>query len=170
MKNKAIGLIETKGLVGAVEALDACLKAANVTMVSKEKSTGGLITIVVTGDVGAVKAAIEAGADASKRVGTMISAHVIPRISDEVLDTYYHGEAEKKRESEVQVKLTQPTISDASLFLEGYDLSDISIYKVAELRQIARALKITTMDRNKIKFANKVQLTEAIQQHLKGGI
>lgn len=164
MKNTAIGLIETKGLVGAVEALDACLKAANVKLVSKEKSTGGLITIMVTGDVGAVKAAIEAGCSAASRVGDVVSAHVIPRISDEVFRVFY---AEKKRNDNVQVKTTEEVISET--FVEGYDLSNLSHYKVVELRHISRVLKISTIERNKIKYANKGQLIEAIQLHLKGG-
>ncbi|GAU75891.1 BMC domain-containing protein [Fusibacter sp. 3D3] len=82
--SKAIGLIETKGLVAAIEALDAALKAANVTLQSKELTDGGWVMITVTGDVGSVTAAIEAGGAAAKRVGQLITAHVIPRLSDEV--------------------------------------------------------------------------------------
>lgn len=75
----AIGLIETKGLVGSIEAADAMVKAANVSLIGKEKIGGGLVTIIVEGDVGAVKAAVDAGASAAKRVGELISVHVIPR-------------------------------------------------------------------------------------------
>lgn len=80
----ALGMIETKGLVGAVEAADAMLKAANVTLVGKEKVGGGLVTVLVRGDVGAVKAATDAGAAAAERVGELVSIHVIPRPHGEV--------------------------------------------------------------------------------------
>lgn len=75
----ALGLIETKGLVGAIEAADAMVKAANVTLVGKELVGGGLVTVMVRGDVGAVKAATDAGAAAAQRIGELISVHVIPR-------------------------------------------------------------------------------------------
>jgi ethanolamine utilization protein EutM len=77
--NNALGMIETKGLVGAIEAADAMVKAANVTLVGKEHVGGGLVTVMVRGDVGAVKAATDAGATAAQRVGDLISVHVIPR-------------------------------------------------------------------------------------------
>jgi len=75
----ALGMIETKGLVGAIEAADAMVKAANVTLVGRELVGGGLVTVMVRGDVGAVKAATDAGAAAAQRVGELISVHVIPR-------------------------------------------------------------------------------------------
>jgi ethanolamine utilization protein EutM len=77
--NIALGLIETRGLVGAVEAADAMVKAAKVELLEKEISGGGLVTVMVRGEVGAVKAATEAGAAAAKRVGELRSVHVIPR-------------------------------------------------------------------------------------------
>ncbi len=76
---EALGLIETRGLVGAIEAADTMVKAANVTLVGKEQIGSGLVTVMVRGDVGAVKAATEAGADAARRVGELVSVHVIPR-------------------------------------------------------------------------------------------
>lgn len=81
---EALGMIETKGLVGAIEAADAMVKAANVTLVGKEMVGGGLVSVMVRGDVGAVKAATEAGAEAAGRVGQLISVHVIPRPNSEV--------------------------------------------------------------------------------------
>ena len=75
----ALGLIETKGLIGAIEAADAMVKAANVQMVGIEQIGGGFVTVIVEGDVGAVKAAVDAGAASAKRVGELISVHVIPR-------------------------------------------------------------------------------------------
>ena len=80
----ALGMIETKGLVSAVEAADAMVKAANVNLVGKTLVGGGLVTIMVRGDVGAVKAATDAGAAAVAKVGELISVHVIPRPHEEV--------------------------------------------------------------------------------------
>ena len=80
----ALGMIETKGLVAAIEAADAMVKAANVTLVGKEHVGGGLVTVLVRGDVGAVKAATDAGAAAAERVGELISIHVIPRPHNEI--------------------------------------------------------------------------------------
>ena len=80
----ALGLIETKGLVAAIEAADAMVKAANVTLVGKEHVGGGLVTVLVRGDVGAVKAATDAGAAAAERVGELVSIHVIPRPHNEI--------------------------------------------------------------------------------------
>lgn len=82
--SNALGMIETKGLVGAIEAADAMVKAANVTLVGKSQVGGGLVTVMVRGDVGAVKAATEAGAAAAKNVGELVSTHVIPRPHNEV--------------------------------------------------------------------------------------
>ena len=80
----ALGMIETKGLVGAIEAADAMVKAANVQLVGKEKIGSGLVTVMVRGDVGAVKASVEAGAAAAKRVGELYSVHVIPSPHEDV--------------------------------------------------------------------------------------
>ena len=75
----ALGMIETRGLVAAIEAADAMVKSANVQLVGKEQVGGGLVTVMVRGDVGAVKAAVDAGAAAASRVGELVSQHVIPR-------------------------------------------------------------------------------------------
>lgn len=84
MNSEALGMIETKGLIGSIEAADAMVKAANVTLVGKEHIGGGLVTVMVRGDVGAVKAATDAGAAAAQRVGELIAVHVIPRPHGEV--------------------------------------------------------------------------------------
>lgn len=77
--NEALGMVETKGLVGAVEAADAMTKSANVALIGYEKIGSGLVTVMVRGDVGAVKAAVDAGAIAAEKVGTVVSRHIIPR-------------------------------------------------------------------------------------------
>ena len=80
----ALGMVETRGLVGAVEAADAMVKAANVTLIGREQVGSGLVTVMVHSDVGAVKAATDGGAAAASRVGELVSVHVIPRPHEEV--------------------------------------------------------------------------------------
>lgn len=82
--NGALGMIETKGLVASVEAADAMVKAANVHLIGKVHVGGGIVTVLVRGDVGAVKAATESGSEAAQRVGELISVHVIPRPHNEL--------------------------------------------------------------------------------------
>ena len=84
MKNEALGMVETKGLVGSIEAADAMVKAANVYLIGKETIGGGFVTVMVRGDVGAVKAATDAGAAAAQRVGELVSVHVITRPHNDV--------------------------------------------------------------------------------------
>jgi microcompartment protein CcmL/EutN len=84
MQQIALGMIETKGLVAAIEAADAMVKAAKVTLLGREKVGGGLVTVLVRGEVGAVKAATDAGAAAAQRVGELVAVHVIPRPHGEV--------------------------------------------------------------------------------------
>jgi microcompartment protein CcmL/EutN len=84
MAAEALGLVETKGLIGSVEAADAMVKAANVVLIGKEYIGAGYVTVMVRGDVGAVKAATDAGAAAARRVGELVSVHVIPRPHAEV--------------------------------------------------------------------------------------
>ncbi|MBG0788386.1 MAG: BMC domain-containing protein [Anaerolineaceae bacterium] len=80
----ALGMVETKGLVGAIEAADAMVKSANVVLIGSEYVGGGFVTVMVRGDVGAVKAATDSGAAAAKRVGELVSVHVIPRPHEDV--------------------------------------------------------------------------------------
>ena len=84
MAGDALGMVETKGLIGSVEAADAMVKAANVTLIGKEYIGAGYVTVLVRGDVGAVKAATDAGAAAARRVGELVSVHVIPRTHTDV--------------------------------------------------------------------------------------
>lgn len=86
MVGEALGLVETRGLVPSIEAADAMVKAANVHLVGYERVGGGMVTVMVRGDVGAVKAATEAGAEAATKVGELVSVHVIPRPHMEVDD------------------------------------------------------------------------------------
>ncbi|MFB3056996.1 MAG: BMC domain-containing protein, partial [Ignavibacteriaceae bacterium] len=101
---QALGLVETKGLVAAIEAADAMLKASNVQLVGKERALAGLITIVVVGDVAAVKASVDAGATAAQRVGELVSVHVIPRPDDQIGTILPIGERRKTLTTEKIVK------------------------------------------------------------------
>lgn len=110
----ALGLIETKGLIGAIEAADAMVKAANVKLVSKEKITAALVTVKIIGEVAAVKSAVDAGAAAAQRVSQLISAHVIPRPDDQIEEIIYSPEilksspAEESKPSKSTTKISEP--------------------------------------------------------------
>ena len=91
VNTNALGMVETRGLVAAIEAADAMVKAANVQLVGKEQVGGGLVTVMVRGDVGAVKSATDAGAAAAEKVGELLSVHVIPRPHSEVDAILPHG-------------------------------------------------------------------------------
>ena len=95
MSQIALGMIETKGLVGSIEAADAMVKAAKVTLIGKERIGGGYVTVFVRGEVGAVKAATDAGAAAARRVGELVSVHVIPRPHANLEDVLPIGKAAK---------------------------------------------------------------------------
>jgi ethanolamine utilization protein EutM len=110
MNRNAIGLIETRGLVAAVEAVDACLKAANVEFMSFRFTTGGLVCVLVNGDVGAVRAAIDAGSAAAERVGEVVGVHVIPRPADDIMNII----------EQIDVGVKEPKQNGASL--EGLDV------------------------------------------------
>ena len=91
MQSEALGMVETKGLVGAIEAADAMVKSANVSLVGYEKIGSGLVTVMVRGDVGAVKASVDAGSASAEKVGQVVSTHVIPRPHTDVEKILPHG-------------------------------------------------------------------------------
>ena len=106
----ALGLIETKGLIGAIEAADAMVKAANVKLVSKEKITAALVTVKIIGEVAAVKSAVDAGAAAAQRVGQLVSAHVIPRPDDQLEEMIHFSSfqvAVEKENTSKKIKVTK---------------------------------------------------------------
>ncbi|MEA4988881.1 MAG: BMC domain-containing protein [Anaerovorax sp.] len=161
---KAIGMIEVKGFLSAVEALDSALKAANVTLHSVTKVKGGLVSVIIMGDVGAVKAAMDAAAAAANRVGEIVSVHVIPRPSEGVMRmleiqkpiSYKENETVKK---EVSSETTKPA---------GASEDELAHKSVEELRHLARTLEITNMTKNEIKFAKKSELIKAISEFNEG--
>lgn len=101
MADRALGMIETRGLIASIEAADAMVKAAKVRLLGKEKITAGLVTVMVVGETAAVKSAVDAGAAAAQRVGELVSTHVIPRPDDQIDDLVPNIESvEKEREVE----------------------------------------------------------------------
>lgn len=94
---KALGMIETKGLVGAIEAIDTMVKSANIEVIGMKEIGAGLVTVFVEGDVGAVKAALDAGAASVKKIGEIVSVHVIARPSEETLKVLPTAEPGRKK-------------------------------------------------------------------------
>ena len=112
----ALGLIETKGLIGAIEAADAGTKAANVKLISKELSTGALVTVKFEGEVAAVKSAVDAGSAAAQRVGQLISSHVIPRPDNQIDIIVYSSLVKEEVPKKKVTKKEKKIVEDTSLF------------------------------------------------------
>ena len=185
---KALGMIETRGLVASIEAADAMVKAANVTLTCKEHVGGGLVTVMVRGDVGAVKAAVDAGAAAAERVGELVSVHVIPRPHEElegILTTPAPVTPTPKPPKEPE-KVQEPPVSEPPApqpepqpepeapaeekaeegeSLQLADLTDevLEAMPVVKLRSVARSVGLDTMTRKEIRFAKKEELVAAIR-------
>ncbi|HBM75652.1 MAG TPA: ethanolamine utilization protein [Clostridiaceae bacterium] len=179
---EALGMIETLGYIGAVEALDVSLKSANVEFAGCELIGGGLVTIKVTGDVGAVNASIEAAEAAVHKVGKLISSFVIPKPADEVFEIFCEHrekaaskndlkqEAASENETvQAKEKIIVPTEDEVkkqdkseALFKMRQELEKM---KVVELRNLARQMDLNSLTRKDIKFAKKRQLIKAILDH-----
>jgi microcompartment protein CcmL/EutN len=182
MLEYALGLIETRGLIGAIEAADAMTKAAEVRLVGKERAGGGLMTVKVVGDVAAVRAAVDAGAAAAQRVGELVSAHVIPRPFDDVEMLIYpptHRPLPFERPVEEKPRAApKPTVPEETHEEEFVaaeppgDLSDdadeylaqLQVMTVHELRRYARSIEGLTLHGRQISRANKTQLIEVLIQ------
>lgn len=193
MNNKALGMIETYGYVGAIEAADVCVKAANVKLVGCEFIMGGLVTIHIRGDVGAVSAAIRAAEGAVARIGELISSHVIPRPSGEIEGIIPNVEAEALEkddpafieeeaveeawERNVEEEIGEETEDEA--FDDDLDFSartaeELSKIKTVDLRAYARKLDhkyegLFPIERSQIKYARKEELIAAILDLFEGG-
>jgi microcompartment protein CcmL/EutN len=182
MLEYALGLIETKGLVGAIEAADAMVKAANVRLIGKERVDAALITVKVIGETAAIRSAVDAGAAAAKRVGELISSHVIPRPADEIEDLIFAKASKTKEEIEaemdVQSSPAQPVQSEKEegegkvedlttpaeplpMQLsenENEFLQQLQAMTVHQLRSYARQLQGLSIYGRQISRANKEQL------------
>ncbi len=146
----ALGLVETRGLIAAIEAADAMLKAANVQLLGKEVTKGALVTIKVVGETGAVKASIAAGAAAAERVGELVSTHIIPRPHEELAKVLADEDAGATR--------SRP-VSGTSLSPEA-----LAAMPVRELRELARQTAGFGLQGRDISSANKEQLLEQFRQ------
>lgn len=190
MLDFALGLIETRGLIGAIEAADAATKAAEVKLVGKEKIRGGLVTIKVIGDVAAVRAAVDAGSAAAARVGELVSTHVIPRPVADLEDIIYSENIEPKispaksvakpdtkrgrkpKSSGVVTKTapepelveeipkTEPIVPSSED--ESEYLKQLQSMSVHELRRYARGIEGLTIFGRQISMANKVVLIKEL--------
>ena len=172
----ALGLIETKGLVGSVEAADVMVKSANVELSGKVQVGGGLITIMVRGDVGAVKAALEAGAAAASRVGELISVHVIPRPHEELERMLFTViESKSFEEEKIEEKIEENKMEDPKALIDmnllaqekGLDavLEELNTWSVQKLRKFARVFKDLSISGKQISNANKRKLIDEIYKH-----
>lgn len=139
--NSALGLIEMVGFVGVTEAADAAVKAAAVELVAVEKIEGGMISIRLCGDVGAVQAAVEAGSQAAQKVGTLVASHVIPNPHEDVVRLFH-------------LKNDQKSLSETNL-------EDLSVHR---LRQIARETPGLSIQGREISRANREQLLTELRR------
>lgn len=157
----ALGLIETRGLVGAIEAADAALKTSHVQLVGQDRTDAGLITIKITGETAAVRSAVDAGAAAAQRIGELVSQHVIPRPHDE-LNQFLNGDT-----NEVVGKNATQSQNEPVPSIEASD--DIAEYKeelqkltVHQLRTLARSAENLSIYGREISMANKQQLIDEL--------
>lgn len=176
---QALGMIEVYGYLAAVEALDSALKAANVSRLGVEKVRGGLVTVLVEGDVGAVKAAMDASQAAAERVGTVVSVHVIPRPAEDVVRMLKGGngpeepvpptpsEPEPEPESEPEKSGSEenaPEQESEPEKTEEVTPEEMQSMGVDALRRLARSLEINNMTRAEIRFAKKQELIQKITE------
>ncbi|MDK2799556.1 MAG: hypothetical protein PWP27_895 [Clostridiales bacterium] len=200
MGEQALGFIETYGYVGAVEAADACLKAANVQMIGCELVKGGLVTVMIVGDVSAVKASVDAAAAAAGKVGKVVSINVIARRGEglekiicahknevnagDAVDTTQEEQLKNKEDFSESKDQNSDTLSKAGQEIKEHtvtykektiDVTDKAVLenmKVVDLRRIARKMDGIAIEKSKIKFAKKAELIEAITNYYNtwGGI
>lgn len=173
MANKALGLIEVRGMLGAVLAADAALKAANVELLGNYSIRGGLTTVELLGDVAAIYAAVEAGVDSVKDMNVLISSHVIPRLDEQVermlmkkyevsnddsevdsLDSLEEEENQSEDESTTEEHAENPP--------EVPEETELEEMKVVDLRSLAYKLNIETLTKKEIKYANKAELIRVL--------
>jgi len=167
MLDYALGLIETRGLVGSIEAADVMVKTANVKLIGKEIVRDGLVTVMVIGEVAAVKAAVDAGAAAAARVGNLVSQHVIPRPIDEIEEllpgTPSQAEKEEKEEpaKAATVKPPEANLAPSASGTTG-DLPALDGMTVRALRTLARQTGGLSIQGREISRANKDDLIRAL--------
>ena len=179
MSTGALGMLETYGLIAAIEGLDAAVKAANVTLCGFKYVQGGLVCFFVTGDVGATKAAIAAGEIAADKVGKVISSHVIPRPADStsIIAAYKEKPAGRRRgtgihkrefpssapvKSEAEKPEEPKSVPEIATENVGYTEEGLREMKTTDLRKLAREIPDVGMTKVEIRDAKKDPLVEAI--------
>lgn len=180
MKQIALGMIETLGYIGAVASADAAVKAASVQIDRLEFVKGGIVTVFLTGDVGAVKAAVEAGENEARRVGNFRRSHVIARVAEEVaimltpevemvtLPEEVLVESQTTQDVEIpeqvqEIPAVLPVVeAPKQVMTVKRSREELNRMKVVKLRNIARGIEGLAIDRSRIKFSNKEELITAI--------
>jgi len=178
---RALGLVETRGLVASIEAADAMLKASNVTLIGKEKITAGLVTIAVVGDVAAVKSSVDAGAAAAQRVGELVSVHIIPKPDDQIAEILPLEKDEKpkklsppksKKVVEKKKEVVEEKVEEPEEVPEEEKEEEISpgatetisrlrreaLGKQAESEKVEKESKVTKVDMDELEKLNVHQL------------
>lgn len=155
MQDLALGLIETKGLIAAIEAADAGLKAADVKLLAKYKADAMLVTVQFVGEVAAVRAAVDAGSQAASKLGTVVSSHVIPRPIEDVFE-----------ELMIPDKRNQVVYTEEEMSLEGMNYNQLVDLSVKDLRGLARQAKDFGIKGREISRANKDQLLDEFKKIL----
>ncbi|WBW94907.1 BMC domain-containing protein [Oceanirhabdus sp. W0125-5] len=181
MNRSALGLVETYGYIGAVEALDVALKSANVKLLGCEYVKGGIVTIKITGDVAAVKSAVEGASIAAANIGNLISTHVIARVSDEVFkmiqkdfmieELEWHA-CDEDIKNQIEIPNEEKEVLEEDFDKDEeieIDREELQKMKVTEIRTLARKLEIKSMTKKEIKFGKKEELIEAILNHKERG-
>ncbi len=183
MIDYALGLVETKGLVGAIEAADAMVKTSNVVLVGKERTDPAMITIKIVGDTAAVRSAVEAGASAAERVGQLVSKHVIPRPAEGIEELLYARSSRSREEVEELLgrgtaglektepeEEVEPMQEEAYSMPEGLSAAEEEYFRqldemtVHQLRSYARSVEGLSIYGRQISRANKKQLIEELMR------
>ena len=180
MSDYALGLVETKGLVGAIEAADAMVKTANVILVGKERTDPAMITVKVVGDTAAVRSAVEAGAAAAQRVSQLISKHVIPRPAEGLKELIFAKASRTEQEVErlfggsisVEAPVEEKPTTQEELFTPPSDMNaedqkyfeKLNAMTVHELRSFSRKVEGLPIHGREISRANKPQLLEELMR------
>lgn len=176
MQKGALGIVETYGELAAIEAADQALKAANVELLGCEKVRGGLVNITIVGEVGAVRASVDAAVAAVERLNIQVSSHVIPRPIEDLWKILPNKNTEKeqkkenkkaeKQEVRQEEKKAEDTKDKTNLtFLEEKE-KELQEMRVVDLRKLAREVE-TSISRSEIKFANKKELVTALLDYYK---
>lgn len=191
MNGKALGIIETLGFVPALEAADVAVKTADITIIGSQAVGGGLVSILMTGDVSAVKASVDAGGTAAARLGEVISMTVIARLAegldgilvDETKRPKYVSEGKAPKAPEPQSTFTPESVEEVHESVPGeelpiavqeldgvepirFDMAELKKLKVTKLRRLAREIPDFSIARGEIKYARKKDLLESFEQYI----